>query len=117
MFRNSSCISGLFLYLRSISVYPLIDVNGVLKSWATMFKNSVFCLSISFSLLFALSSSLFSKFFFFFSNPQFFIDILYFFYRLFLLLSLNHCLDPSQTDPRSEEHTSELQSQSNLVCR
>src|SRR5688572_32505316 len=30
---------------------------------------------------------------------------------------LLNCLDAAAQDPRSEEHTSELQSQSNLVCR
>src|SRR2546430_12765641 len=30
---------------------------------------------------------------------------------------LHHPFDPSDPDVRSEEHTSELQSQSNLVCR
>src|SRR2546427_7517695 len=34
-----------------------------------------------------------------------------------LRFNLSHCDDESQVRVRSEEHTSELQSQSNLVCR
>src|SRR5205085_9731109 len=32
-------------------------------------------------------------------------------------LRASHRRQPAQVEPRSEEHTSELQSQSNLVCR
>src|SRR5438270_4241491 len=34
-----------------------------------------------------------------------------------LLMASDQELDPAKRKPRSEEHTSELQSQSNLVCR